>query len=244
MLPFRAALLSGVASGGGGPSSDTSFEISGTGTSTHANTVAVMVFRGVDPTTPMDVTRTTASAANGGVPNPPAITPITSGAVIVAMGVGTQNAGTTDFGSSDLDNFLVIQAAGFGNMTGMGSKNWTSGAFDPAAFSGGNTAISMSWCACTIALRPASGETITYVGGKVAGFAGGTSMPQSVSLTDLAGGSDSAPQPGDLIVVCYGATSGLDVAIGINSPAFVEVVELFRADSLSANLSANYRFAA
>ncbi len=119
----------------------------------------VYVFSGVDQSTPMDVAATTATGINGGNADPPSITPSTAGARIVAVGAGCGALGNTgDFSSSDLSKFVV---ASKGSVTdycarvGVGQHVWTSGAFNPAAFTGGDASSVVSWAAITFALRPA-----------------------------------------------------------------------------------------
>lgn len=137
---------------------DTSATVTGgTGNSNNPGAAYVSVWRGVNTTTPMDVTRTTASSANSVLANPPAITPVTSGAVIVAGGAGGHIAGTQTFSSSNLTSFLSAGANDTRDVTiGGGYNEWTSGAFDPAAFTfSSSDATGYSWCAITVALRPA-----------------------------------------------------------------------------------------
>lgn len=128
---------------------------------TRASVWAIQVFRGVDPTTPMDVTYQLQALANDRpLPNPPAITPVTEGAWVVACGSGHGAFDANDFTSSDLTNFLSQQneSTSFDPLVGMGYiPDWESGAVDPAQFGGGTTA-NPTWCsagAITFALRPA-----------------------------------------------------------------------------------------
>lgn len=134
---------------------DTSVQVSGTGSSNDGGAVVVHVWRNVDPTTPMDVTPTTATGLNTGRPTPPAITPVTSGAVIVMIGGGgTQTPATY---TSSLDNFLTqTRDSVYDAMIGIGSAAWTSGTYTPAQWGGGSNAAADSWAAVTMALRPAS----------------------------------------------------------------------------------------
>lgn len=141
---------------GGTP--DTSFTLTGgTRSSTDAGTVAVQVWRGVNATTPLDVAATTATGLNTVLCNPPAITPVTSGAVIVAGGAGGHVDGIQTYSSSDLTGFRSVGSDDSNDVTiGLGYKVWTSGAFDPAQFTrGGADSVSYSWAAVTLALRPA-----------------------------------------------------------------------------------------
>ena len=121
---------------------------------------AVHVWRGVDPTTSLDVAIQTATGIDTVLADPPAITPITAGAVILVIGGGAHTIGAAAVYTTSLDN---LQTAS-GNDTldaivGIASYGaWTSGSYDPAAFgfSGSDSTLN-SWCAATIALRPASG---------------------------------------------------------------------------------------
>jgi hypothetical protein len=116
--------------------------------------VAIHVWRGVNAT-PLDVASTTATGTDSGLPNPPAITPTTAGAVVIAIGVGGYQSSVA-FGSSDLENFvtLAVEAGTLDPAIGIGSFEWVSGSFDPATWTG-TTSTNASWAAVTLALRPA-----------------------------------------------------------------------------------------
>ena len=135
---------------------DASVTFGPTGRATDAGAAAVHVWRGVDPTNPLDVAAVTAVSylIHSGKPNPAAITPTTTGAVIIAVGGAAAGTGAV-FTSSDLSNFRTETSAGaYDAMIGIGSYAWTSGAFDPAQFGGGTTGTGDSWAAVTLALRP------------------------------------------------------------------------------------------
>lgn len=141
---------------GGTP--DTSFEIANTGNTAWPVAVAVHVWRGVNQTTPMDVTTVTATGANSPLCNPAAITPTTSGSVVVVSGACSSDNSGVVFTSPDLSNFRSVSAQDTRDATvGMGSFAWTSGAFDPGQWSGGSTSggTNTAWVAATMALRPA-----------------------------------------------------------------------------------------
>lgn len=142
-----------------GATPDTSFTLTGGTLSTSdAGAVAVQVWRGVNQTTPLDVTRTTATGVNSILCNPPAITPVTAGAIIVAGGAGAHDDATIrTFSSSDLTSFISAGGSDTNSVTiGLGYKVWTSGAFDPAAFTYSSAdSTAFSWAAVTLALRPA-----------------------------------------------------------------------------------------
>lgn len=114
------------------------------------------VYRGVNTTTPMDVAATTATGDTNGLMNPPAITPSTVGAAVVTGGIVTSNSNLTsaqvvgeldDYGSSGGSHPEIGVWCGH-------LLNWTSGAVNPST-TGGNSSASFSWCAATLALRPA-----------------------------------------------------------------------------------------
>lgn len=145
-----------------GASVDTTLSISSSLNSSYPGATVVHVWRGANASTPMDVTPTTATAAGDGIgrPNPPSITPLTTGAVIVAFGVGVQDAGSAAYtipsgmgnGVSLYRNTVEADIGSFGC-----SVAWTSGAYDPAAATGGVVPSfgTASWAAVTLALRPA-----------------------------------------------------------------------------------------
>ena len=135
---------------------DASVTFGPTGNAADAGAAAVHVWRGVDPTNPLDVAAVTAVASIpfSGRPNPAAITPTTTGAVIIAVGGAAAGTGAV-FTSSDLSNFRTATSADtYDAMIGIGSYAWSSGAFDPAQFGGGTTGTGDSWAAVTLALRP------------------------------------------------------------------------------------------
>jgi len=121
------------------------------------------VVRGVDGTTPLDVTPTTAQSTATGYPNPPAITPTNDDCMILAFGIKDET------GADNLTSHPT-------NYTGLGWENnnqSTGGTLmcayrvlsggggsseDPGAWSGsgGND----EWAAATIACRP--GPTFSY----------------------------------------------------------------------------------
>jgi hypothetical protein len=139
-----------------GSTPDTSVTITGGSADVdQAIAVAIQVWRNVDPTTPFDVTRTTSTRTNTVDPDPPSITPVTSGVVIVVAGGGGHNTSGT-FTSGDLSNFVTENASDTHDATvGMGSYNWTSGTFDPVLWGfTGTDSTNYAAAAVTMALRP------------------------------------------------------------------------------------------
>jgi hypothetical protein len=250
-----------------GSTPDTSVEVSATLNLADAGAVVVHVFRGVDETTPLDVTSVTATGTNSVLCNPGAITPSTAGAWIVAGGSGAHIAGTDTYSSSDLTSFRTVGANDTFDVTvGAGLKtDWTSGPFDPAAFTWSDTSASTySWAAYTLALRPSPNELviptgvsstgqvdgvrvptsvgISYIGGTTLGFLG-TSSTTDVSLTSLTGGVNSSPQEGDLVVVYYGVASVASEPLGISvGSSYTNLGETFQEDTYSVSMAVAYKF--
>lgn len=146
-----------------GSTPDTAVTIPPSGNNADGIAYTIQVFRGVDPTTPMDVSPTyaTGSGTNSN-PNPAAITPTTAGAWIVCCGGGAAAAGVV-YTAGYLTNFLTYNGSDTNDGT-VGSgyyTGWTSGSYDPAAFGGGNANAANSWGATTLVLRP---QAVSAVG--------------------------------------------------------------------------------
>jgi len=143
---------------GGTP--DTTVDIGATSQSSSGVVVGIQVWRGVDPTTPMDQTQTTATADPSRTANPPSITPVTSGAVVSVFGFVAYAASDGDLTlgpTTGLDNALQeTHVNTYALAAIMGSVNWSgSGAVDPSAVSITGTVVGDSAAATCIALRPA-----------------------------------------------------------------------------------------
>jgi hypothetical protein len=135
---------------------DTSVTIPATGNAADAGAVVVQAYRGVDISTPLDVTRTTVSLINTAIPDPPAITPVTSGARIVVAAGAAHTTGTGVFTASYLSNFLSVVSNDTNDATvGMGNVSWTSETYNPAAWTfTGTNSTNFSTNSVTMALRP------------------------------------------------------------------------------------------
>jgi len=138
-----------------GSTPDTSVTCTGT-TGATAVTCLAYVWRGVDTSTPLDVTSTSATGIDLAIPDAPAITPVTQGAMVLAFGgsSGYDTAVTVPTGYSngvhiagtDTTNDAVSTAA---------AKLWSgSGAENPAVWGGWTTSTNNTWIAATVALRP------------------------------------------------------------------------------------------
>lgn len=143
---------------GGTP--NTAVNVNGASNNSGGNVAIAVVLRGIDPTTPLDVAvvqgpGNTASA----LANPPAITPVTPGAwILAAMFAGTTTALPTLSGPANMTDFM--QRATLGSTRGTIAaaalkKDWTTGAFDPDALTGTGDSTGFVSRSFTIAIRPA-----------------------------------------------------------------------------------------
>lgn len=144
-----------------GSTPDTTVQPGAAGGFVVASACAVQVWRGVDQTTPMDVTPTTATGIDSGLPNSPSVTPVTLGAAIISCALGTTETGGYSSPTAPA-NMLSgrFTARSTGTFMGCASfiaakTGWVSGAFDPDPWTGGTSSASESWAASTIVLRPA-----------------------------------------------------------------------------------------
>lgn len=134
---------------------ETSVVLSGTGSIQDAGAYTIHVFRGVDSGTPLDVAAVPATGTNTRLADPASITPSTSGAKILIVGSAAMGAGGTFTGAYLTDRRVTTQADTNDVNIQSGYVDWTSGAYNPAAFGGGGTdTTNDSWCAMTVALRP------------------------------------------------------------------------------------------
>lgn len=143
-----------------GSTPDSSIVVIGATGTASGVTVNIAVFRGVDTTTPLDATTTTATGIDTGNVNPPAITPVTGGNVLVIFGTAaSQNGATslfsgpaymTDFRQSARSGTSYRGVSGSGYVTGQAANV----SYDPAAWTISSDATSKSWAAVTVALRP------------------------------------------------------------------------------------------
>ncbi|OGE98126.1 MAG: hypothetical protein A3G89_01015 [Candidatus Doudnabacteria bacterium RIFCSPLOWO2_12_FULL_42_9] len=142
-----------------GSTPDTDVTCVGSGNAAHGAVCVVHVWRGVDQTTPMDVTDVEDTGNNGTAPpNCGSITPTTSGAYVICAALqGTAAADTSIAAPSGYGNQVDISVdPGTAGTVGIASKAWTSGAEDPAAWASWATANTDGWGAVTLALRPAT----------------------------------------------------------------------------------------
>lgn len=165
-----------------GATPDTTVDIPASSATTHGVGYEIYVFRGINATTPMDVTVVVTGGINTGVADAAAITPVTAGAWIVVFAGAAVAAGavfTNPAGMSTTTNHFRTATDAFASIDavigGAIYTGWTSGAYDPAAFGGSTSTNTGSWSAVTLALRPivshAATGTLTGQGSVVAGSA-------------------------------------------------------------------------
>ena len=142
-----------------GPTPDTTFDFYGSGFANVGTICIVSVWRNVDQTTPFDVATVTNAGPNTGRPNPPSITPTTMDAVVLAMGIGTLPGSSSGIftAPAGLSNVVIgVQTNSTTSVNAfLGSFDWTTGAYDPAAATGGSSTTADSQNSRTAALRPA-----------------------------------------------------------------------------------------
>lgn len=156
-----------------GASPDASLDIVGKNFATSGGIVQIAVFSGVDTTTPLDVTPTTVTGTGTGNTNPTAITPATSGNIIVALGNAailssrSYTTATTAYMSGFLQSnrlgTVASSLSGIGYIPGQ--PNGVS--YNPATWLISSDSTNYSWASVTIALR-------AYVSSPITGTASGT----------------------------------------------------------------------
>ena len=138
---------------------DTSVSINGANNNTGGNAAVAVVLRGVDGTTQLDVAIQQTGSLNTALANAPTITPSTSGAWIIAGGGIAQDTTPGTFtGPANMTDYHQATSVGSsrGNVAWAAIKtDWSSGAFDPDALTGGDESTSYAFGAFTIAVRPA-----------------------------------------------------------------------------------------
>lgn len=139
-----------------GVTPDASTTFGPSGSSTAGAATAVLVFEGINSTTPLDVTATTATGIGSGYPNPAAISPITSGCYLVGIGSFTEGTGSASLTNNGQYDQFFYQEGGDDDDSHLGigyRSNLSIGSFDPAVFTGTGSNSNGSWGAITIALR-------------------------------------------------------------------------------------------
>jgi hypothetical protein len=154
-----------------GATTDTSVVGYGSQSGSYEGNMIVHVWRNEDTGIQPDVTMTQASGNGTGIPNPPSCTPLTTGAVVLAIGCAPGTGGT------------ITAPSGYGNLSGykgalgtvghtsyFASKAWSgTGSEDPGTFGGFPSSSLISWIGLTLVIRPA--PTFIVINEKVADVA-------------------------------------------------------------------------
>lgn len=196
---------------------DTSVTVSGFNNAANGGATVVHVWRGADQTTPMDVAAPAgATGNNGALPDSPAITPVTSGAYVLTVGLGTGAAAPTVF-TAPSGYVNAVSAAGAGSTMGavaaIASVAWAGGAVDPGAWTG-TTGTTDSRAAGTLALRPAvdslSVTTNTAVATSAVPLA--TDVQMQRLQVDCSAGSDNSCVINAITVDDLGTAGATDIS--------------------------------
>lgn len=191
----------------------------------------ISVWRGVDNTYPLDVATVTASAASTVLANPPSINPRTTGSYIIAGASGAHTGGVATYSSSDLTDFRSagINASTTDSTIGGGYNQWTSGAFNPAAFTFSvGSSSTYSNVSATMALREAGQRTVfpTVVASAYDNGAGTVTVP--------------AHEAGDWIVFVNGV-SGSITAPALTS-GFTSITTFINNDTVANDRAARAQY--
>lgn len=140
-----------------GATPDDTLTITRGGTSTRGGGTAVLVLRGASST--LDATGTAVGISNGTRADPPAVSPSTAGAIIVAGGASGYNNNTGTAFTVPSGMVEVVSQVADGSTSDcifwLAYAYWVSGTYDPPAVTGGSSDAFSSGAAQTIALKPA-----------------------------------------------------------------------------------------
>lgn len=125
---------------------------------TGGSAAVAYVWRGVNQSSPIDVfdSATHITTGEGAKVNPPSITPVTAGAVVVGFG-GTSGTGTSLTTPGSVTGFRSVRALATPTaLCAMAAyESWDSGAYDMGEFGGGATTNTLSNVSGVLAIRPA-----------------------------------------------------------------------------------------
>ena len=136
--------------------------VTGAGASgSYGHAAIAMAFRGVDTTTPLDVAIVEATGGNTYFPDPPQITFLDSGAAVVIFTASahTQSTDTTTWptGYDNVDSLTETNNSSTDLHASMAYNLSPTSPENPGAITyNGSDSGDFSWCAVTIALRPAA----------------------------------------------------------------------------------------
>lgn len=127
-------------------------------TQAQANSAVLQVFSGVDTSTPEDATTTTAEVIDDGTTDCPSIDTSTANAWVIAAGASTE----PDVVTNPPTGYSNLDWVGFNTANTMMSSRLVSSPTteDPPAYSDIVGNASDSYCAATVAIRPAAGGAV------------------------------------------------------------------------------------
>lgn len=163
-----------------GATPDTSVTVRGYGSASYGGSTTVHVWRNVDQTTPLDsiVPQDYTQSGNSAYSDSPSKTPSgVTGSVVLAVGMSTGDATPTAMtGPSGMSNWRTANGVGstMSAISGIASYAWTSGAYDPAAWTGGESTNSDSWAGMTLVVRPRHDITVAATGTQTSTVYSGT----------------------------------------------------------------------
>lgn len=226
-----------------GGSPDTNVVVAGRATTGLGVKIFISVFRGVDTTTPLDATPTTATSTTNGVVNPAAITPVTSGNWIVALGAAATNTTLRTFTTASvayLSGFIQGNnagtsygvAAGTGYVTGQPAGV----SYNPAAWALSTDSSNNTAAAATIALRPASTPITGTASGTltVSGAASGASLIAGTA----SGAVDNAGASSGSAIIAATSSGTVDVTGASSGAALISAAASGAVDVSGASAGA------
>lgn len=214
-----------------GVTPDSNVVVVGSTTSNAAATVNIQVWRGVNTTTPLSPTTTTATGSNSGNADPAAITPTYSGNVIAIFAnsaSATANTATfTAASTSYMTDFRQVARAG-GVYRGLGGQGYVTGrsagvSYNPAAWALSADSTAFAWTAATLALSPgATNVSVSPTGVAAAGSVGSVSVTSTEMVSVSVTGVEAAGQIG----YASGAGSSPVSVTGVSASGQIEAVSV------------------
>jgi hypothetical protein len=140
-----------------GATPDSTAVADGSGVGADGVSLAVVVLIGVDTTTSEDATTTTATGISSPTPDPPSITTVTNNAWVIAIGGSTEpDIPTAPTNYTNLIESNEPSEANPSNIMMATREIVSFGAENPGTFGGIVGDMDDSWCAATVAVRPAA----------------------------------------------------------------------------------------
>lgn len=142
-----------------GATPDATITVNQSPSSGYGGAATVSVWRNVDPDDPFYIVATPVATTNSARGNPPSVTPTVEHSVVYSTGAGSQRDDGSAFAvPSGMTAIQSLNVSASNGDLGLWQAYdvWTSGAYDPAAWTGGSSTIDSSAVAHTLVLRPIS----------------------------------------------------------------------------------------